>query len=130
VNRNELAVLTRNMETVQRTYDAAMQRSVVSQVESRASQTSVALLSPAIAPRKPSGPLIVLNIALSVVVGTMLGIGLVILTEMFDRRVRSPDDLSNEWNVPLLGVLNEWQPAGNPLLGRSSDARRALPRPG
>ena len=123
-------VLTRNVETAQRTYEAAMQRAVVSQVESRASQTNVALLSPAIAPRRPSQPKLALNIVLSVLVGTMLGIGLVVLMEMFDRRVRSPADLGNEWNVPLIGELNAWHSATNPLLGSSSDARRALPSPG
>jgi len=41
----------------------------------------------------------------------MLGIGIVILMEIFDRRVRSPDDLANESNVPLLGVLNAGQSA-------------------
>lgn len=129
-HRNELTVLTRNVESAQRTYDAAMQRAVVSQVEARASQSNVALLNPAVAPREPSHPKVALNIALSVLVGTMLGIGLVVLMEMFDRRVRSPDDLGNELNVPLLGVLNAWQSAGNPLLGRSSGARGALPSPG
>lgn len=129
-HRNELTVLTRNVESAQRTYDAAMQRAVVSQVEARASQTNVALLNPAVAPRRPSHPKVALNIALSVLVGTMLGMGLVILMEMFDRRVRSPDDLGNEWNVPLIGVLNAGQSAGKPLLGRSGDASRALPSPG
>ena len=129
-DRNELMVLTRNVETAQRTYEAAMQRAVVSQVESRASQTNVALLGAAIAPRKPSRPKIALNIALAVVVGTMLGIGLVITMEMSDRRVRSPDDLGNEWNVPLIGVLNAWPSAGKPLLGRPDGARPALPSPG
>jgi chain length determinant protein EpsF len=129
-HRNELTVLTRDAESAQRTYEAAMQRSVVSQVEGRASQSNVALLNPAVAPRGPSHPKITLNIALSVVVGTMLGIGIVILMEIFDRRVRSPDDLGNEWNVPLLGVLNAWQSAGTPLLGRPSGAGRALPSPG
>ena len=129
-HRNELTVLTRNVESAQRTYDAAMQRAVVSQVEARASQSNVALLNPAVAPRRPSQPKVGLNIALSVLVGTMLGIGLVILMEMFDRRVRSPDDLGNEWNVPLIGVLNAWRSAAHPLLGRSGDATRALPSPG
>jgi len=129
-HRNELAVLTRDAESAQRTYEAAMQRSVISQVEGRASQTNVALLNPAVAPRAPSRPKVTLNIALSVVVGTMLGIGIVILMEIFDRRVRSPDDLGNEWNVPLLGVLNAGQSAGPLLLGRSSGAGRALPSPG
>ncbi|MBI3043017.1 MAG: chain length determinant protein EpsF [Betaproteobacteria bacterium] len=129
-NRNELAVLTRDVETAQRTYEAALQRAVVSQVESRASQTNVALLSPAVAPRKPSRPKVVLNIALSLVIGTMLGIGIVILMELFDRRVRSRNDLENELNVPLLAVLNARPSAGSLLLGRSGGAGRALPSPG
>jgi chain length determinant protein EpsF len=126
-HRNQLTVLTRDMESAQRTYESAMQRSVISQVEGRASQTNVALLTPAVAPREPTSPKIALNIALSVVVGTMLGIGLVILTELFDRRVRSPSDLDHGQNVPLLGVLNARLPAGPPLLGRLSVARHALP---
>ena len=105
----------------------SLERSVVSQVEGRASQTNVALLNPAVAPRKPSYPKIPLNIALSVVVGTMLGMGLVILMEMFDRRVRLPGDLDHGQNVPLLAVLNARLPAGNRLLGRLSGTRRALP---
>jgi succinoglycan biosynthesis transport protein ExoP len=123
-------VLTRNVESAQRTYDAAMQRAVVSQVEARASQTNVALLNPAVAPRGPSHPKVALNIALSVLVGTMLGVGMAILLELLDRRVRGPSDLDQGQNVPLLAVLNARLPARKPLLGRSSGARGALPSPG
>ena len=126
-NRNELTVLRRNVESAERAYDTAMQRYVVSQVESRASQTNVAVLNSAVVPRKPSRPKVALNIALSVVVGMMLGIGIVVLMEMFDRRVRSRSDL--DLDVPLLAVLNAWQPAGNRLLGRSGGPRPALPNP-
>lgn len=126
-NRNELTVLRRNVESAERAYDTAMQRFVVSQVDSRASQTNVIVLNPAVVPREPSRPKVVLNIALSVVAGTMLGIGIVVLMEMFDRRVRSRSDL--DLDVPLLAVLNAWQPAGNHLLGRSGSPRPALPNP-
>jgi chain length determinant protein EpsF len=126
-HRNELTVLTRNVESAQRTYEVAMQRSVVSQVEGRASQSNVALLNPAVAPRKPSHPKVALNIVLSIVVGTMLGMGMAILMELLDRRVRAPSDLDHGQNVPLLGVLNARLPAGPPLLGRLSGARHALP---
>src|SRR5256885_10498992 len=121
-HRNELTVLTRDAESAQRTYEAAMQRSVISQVEGRASQTNVALLNPAVAPREPSLPKITLNIALSVVVGTMLAMGMAILMELLDRRVRAPSDLDLDHgqNVPLLAVLNARLRAGNPLLGRLS----------
>jgi len=127
-NRNEFTVLRRNVESAEKAYDTAMQRHVVSQVESRASQTNVTVLNAAVVPGKPSQPKIALNIALSVVVGTMLGIALVMLMEMFDRRVRTRSDLDSD--VPLLAVLNTWQPAQGRLLGRPSGTARALPNPG
>jgi len=127
-NRNEFTVLRRNVESAERAYDTAMQRHVVSQVESRASQTNVTVLNPAIAPGKPFQPKIALNIALSVVIGTMLGIAIVLLMEMFDRRVRTRSDL--DMDVPLLAVLNTWQPAQGRLPGRPSGIARALPNPG
>jgi chain length determinant protein EpsF len=127
-NRNEFTVLRRNVESAEKAYDTAMQRHVVSQVESRASQTNVTVLNPAAVPGKPSQPKIALNIALSVVVGTMLGIGMVLLMEVSDRRVRSRSDLNLD--VPLLVVLNTWQPARDRLLGGPSGTARALPNPG
>jgi succinoglycan biosynthesis transport protein ExoP len=126
-NRNELTVLRRNVESAERAYDTAMQRSVVSLVDSRANQTNVMVLNPAGVPRKHSSPKIALNIALSVVVGTILGIVMVMLLEVIDRRVRSRSDL--ELDVPLLAVLNEPLPAGR-RLGWSGGSKRALPNPG
>jgi chain length determinant protein EpsF len=119
--RNQLAVLARDAETAQRTYETALQRAVVSQVESRASQTNVALLNPAVAPRKPARPKVVLNIALALAAGTLLGAGLVVLLEMFDRRVHTRADLFEASAVPLLGELGAWKPARG---------RLALPAPG
>ena len=125
--RNELAVLTRDVETAQRTYETAMQRAVVSQVESRASQTSVALLSPAVAPREASHPKLALNLALALVAGTLLGVGLVVLLEMFERRVHAPGDLQAALDVPLLGALGAWQPAAAGLLGGAAPPALAGP---
>jgi chain length determinant protein EpsF len=127
-NRNEFAVLKRNVESAERAYDTAMQRHVVSQVESRASQTNVTLLNAAVAPLKPAQPRVLLNIALSVVVGAMLGIAAVLLMEMSDRRVRSIADL--RLDVPLLAVLNTWESTGRRLLGSPAGAAPGLPNPG
>jgi len=128
-SRNEFTVLRRNVESAERAYDTAMQRSVVSQVESRANQTNVTVLNPASVPSKPASPRVTLNIALSLVVGLMLGVGLVLLLELADRRVRSLKDLDNAWDVPLLGELKPWKPA-NHLLGQSRRRHSALPNPG
>lgn len=125
--RNQLAVLTRDAETAQRTYETALQRAVVSQVESRASQTNVALLNPAVAPRKPTSPKVALNIALALAAGVLLGAGLVVLLEMFDRRVHTRGDLLAGMDVPLLGELGAWRPARGRLPRRAAGA---LPAPG
>jgi uncharacterized protein involved in exopolysaccharide biosynthesis len=71
-----------------------MQRSVVNRVESRASQSNAALLAPAVAPRSAFRPNLMLNGALAVVVGLMLGVALVMLREMTDRRVRMCTELA------------------------------------
>jgi chain length determinant protein EpsF len=127
--RNELTVLRRNVESAERAYDTALQRSVASQVDSRVNQTSVTVLSPAVVPGRPASPRMDLNLALAAAVGVMLGIGIVLLLEMTDRRVRSQDDLENAWDVPLLGELKPWKPARR-LLGQSTKEPRALPNPG
>ena len=106
-----------------------MQRSVSSQVDSRVNQTNVLVLNAAAVPRKHSRPKIFLNIALSVVVGTILGIAMVMLLELLDRRVRSRSDLELV-EVPLLAVLNERAPAAQRLLGWSGSNRPRLPNPG
>ncbi len=127
-NRNEFTVLKSNVVSAERAYDTAMQRFVVSQVESRASQANVTVLNPAVVPGSPSHPKLVLNVILSLVVGTMLGLGVVFLMEIIDRRVRSPGDLIRDANVPLLAVLNSPRPARR--LTRLGRATYALPSTG
>lgn len=129
-SRDGLAVLARDVETAQKTYDAALQRFVVSQVESRANQANAALLNAAAVPRKPHRPNVTLNVALAAVAGVALGIGIVILLELSDRRVRSFTDLREVLDVPLLGVLGTWNPSARPALSGPQRAARVLPSPG
>jgi len=127
-SRSEVAILTRDVESAQRAYDSALQRYVVNNVDSRARQTNISVLNPAVVPLSPARPRLRLNIALSLVAGAMLGLGIVYLAEMFDRRVRSRGDLVGELNVPLLVVINRWQgPGERQLPGPGSVG--ALPKP-
>jgi protein tyrosine kinase modulator len=78
-------------------------------------------------PREPSSPKLALNLALSIVVGAMLGVGIVVLLEMIDRRVRLREDLETELNVPLIAALSTWRPARSPSSGRFGRLASALP---
>jgi polysaccharide biosynthesis transport protein len=124
--RTELGVYLRDVDTAQRAYDTALQRSTVSKIESRANQTNVALLNAATAPREPAKPKVGLNILLSAIVGIMLGIAVVFLLETVDRRVRSYDDLYVGASVPVLAVLHAQAPRGYRL---ALAPGYALPKP-
>ncbi|OHC70285.1 MAG: hypothetical protein A2045_12995 [Rhodocyclales bacterium GWA2_65_20] len=127
--RNELALLSHDVDIAQKTYDTAMQRFMASKIESRALQTNVAVLDQAVPPASPARPKLVLNAAIALVLGAMLGLAAAFLLEMSDRRVRWLDDLAADPQVPLLAVLNTWDPAAERLLGTSAP-RHALPNPG
>ena len=131
--RVELAVMTRDVDNAQRAYDGALARFSQMKLESRARQTNLAMLTPAIEPVKPAQPKVGMIIALAVILGGLLAAGVVYLLEMIDRRVRSRSDLESKLALPTLGRLSKWQPAGGRLLPAPafSGARavRALPHP-
>lgn len=127
--RNQLVMLSHDVEMAQRTYDTAMQRFMASKIESRALQTNVSILDQALPPSRAARPRIGLNLALSVFIGTLLGLAVVSLFELLDQRVRIQDDLSEELQVPLLAVLNNETPT-NGWLPRLPAPRHALPAPG
>ena len=130
----DMAVLTRDLESAQRAYDGAMARYIATKVESRARQTNLALLTPAVAPVEPAAPRVWLISGLSVLIGLLLAAGLVYLLEMTDRRVRSRGDLEQKLAVPSFGNLPKWLPSGGRLLpspqyAMGGAAARALPHP-
>jgi chain length determinant protein EpsF len=127
--RVELAVLSRDVENAQRTYDTALTRWLNNKVDSRAKLTNIALLSPAVEPLAPASPKVGLIAGLSLMIGLLLAAGVVYLLEAMDRRVRSRSDLESRLAVPTLGRLSKWQPSGGRLLPAPIRAARALPHP-
>ena len=107
--RDEMNVLNKDVETAQRAFDNAAQRSSQTRIEGGSDQSDVSVLNPAVAPIEPAGPRVLLNTVLSLLLGTMLGIGIAMLSEMFDRRVRSEADLADVVHIPVLATI-DWNP--------------------
>ena len=99
LSRGELSVLQRDVDTAQKALDSASQRLTQNTLQGNVTQADIAILTRAISPTAPVGPRVLLNMILSIFLGTLLGVGFGLLSEMLDRRVRSRDDV-----VELLGV--------------------------
>jgi uncharacterized protein involved in exopolysaccharide biosynthesis len=123
-------VLQQNVETAERTYDTALQRYFASQVDSRASQTNVAVLSPAIVPLRAYRPNLMLNLAVALITGLAFGGTLVLLVERQDARVRCAEDLTAVMQLPVLAILSSDDRRVGLLPRPAGAALRALPKPG
>ncbi|WP_426112990.1 chain length determinant protein EpsF [Massilia sp. PWRC2] len=126
--RDELNVLGREVDSAQRAYDTVAQRLTLTNIEAQANQSDVAVLTAALAPLKPSGPKVLLNLAIGVIAGTLLGLGGAIMLELFDRRVRSAHDLDIA-GLAVLGTIKRVPAAHRlarwPDFGRSAANRIA-----
>jgi succinoglycan biosynthesis transport protein ExoP len=107
--RDELKVLTNDVESAQRAFESVSQRYTQTSMEGQSNQSDIAILNPAIAPILPASPKLLLNILVSIFLGTMLGLGFGMLAELMNRRVRSAEDLVDVLKAPVLGVI-EWNP--------------------
>jgi succinoglycan biosynthesis transport protein ExoP len=107
--RDELGVLLKDMDSAQRAFDAASQRLSQTRIEASSEQADISILNPAVAPIEPSGPRVLLNALVSVLLGTVLGVGTSLLIEMLNRPIRSASDMKDLLGIPVLGTV-EWRP--------------------
>jgi len=103
--RDEGQVLVREVESAQRSYDGLMARLNQTAMEAQSTQSYANVLSTAQPPAEASSPKFLLNVALSISLGLLLGVGVVMLMELMDRRIRTPDDIVAGLGLAVLGTL-------------------------
>ncbi|CAA9892543.1 Chain length determinant protein EpsF [Candidatus Methylobacter favarea] len=122
---DQIAVLDRQVENTRKAYDTAMQRAVQTRMESETNQTNIALLNPALPPKYASKPNVKLNLLLSAILGFILGTGIALIIELFDRRIRSATDITESLGLPVFGIVQSPQ-QHKKLLGPWRLAKGAL----
>ena len=75
-------------------------------VTSQLKTSNINIVDPAAVPRSPIKPNKKLNIILGAIVGLGMGIGLVFFLEYLDNTIKSPEDVEDYLEIPLLGVLS------------------------
>ena len=124
--RDQLQILMKDVESAQRAYDTAAQRFQQTNLESQASQTNVAILNRAVPPIVPSFPKLFLNVIIAILLGAALGIAVVLVIELLNRRIRSAQEMAVATNAPVLGILGDDPRVGLLRFRRGS---KAVPRP-
>ncbi|WP_084544602.1 GNVR domain-containing protein [Derxia gummosa] len=103
--RDEAAVLKRDVENAQRSYDAILNKGSQTNLESQNTQPTVSILQNATPPPSPSSPKVALNIILGVVLGGLLGLGTAVVRELADRRIRCLTDIESINGIHVLGSI-------------------------
>lgn len=103
--REELNVLLNEANNAQNSYDMAMQRANQITLESRVNQTDISILTEAMVPISHSSPKTLLNVILSFILGGILALAAALIRETLDRRIRSAEDVLENLDIPILGVL-------------------------
>lgn len=116
--RDELGILQGDVVNAQKVLDMAMQRFSQTNMEGQANQSEVAVLDPAFPPMETYRPKLLINLLISIFLGSMLAVGFALLAEMRDRRIRAPEDLSLGLNLPVLGVIAAAKPQRKSRLKR------------
>jgi chain length determinant protein EpsF len=102
--RDELAVLNRDVESARAAYDLAAQQTNQVRLQSRIDRTNIAVLTDAIAPSGPASPRLSLNLALAAVMGAFLAAGAALYAEALRPRLRQAEDLVAS-ELPVLAEL-------------------------
>jgi chain length determinant protein tyrosine kinase EpsG len=110
LSRDELSVLQRDVEDAQHALDVASQRYTQTTLEGSSNQADIVELSTALPPTGPSSPRIKFNMVLAGFLGTFIGIGIALMVETADSRVRRGQDNVRLLQVPLLAIIRRKEP--------------------
>ena len=110
-NRNMLDVYMRDVNDAEQILSLATQRLSQMTLEGESRESDISILNPAVVSNEPSKPNVLINVVLSVFLGMVLAIVVALLAELFDRRVRTKEDIVLATGLPVLGEIHASKPS-------------------
>ncbi|MDD2239133.1 MAG: polysaccharide biosynthesis tyrosine autokinase [Kiritimatiellae bacterium] len=95
----------RNVQVQRDILTALRARVTQTGIEVEVPRTTVDIIEEAEPPQRPSSPLVVLNIFLSVVLGLLAGVGLAFFVEYLDVSIKTVDEVEKYLGLPVLAVI-------------------------
>lgn len=105
VQQDEYAVLKREVDSARTAYDAALQRSGQTRLQSQLEHSNIAVLDRAPVPDQPSSPRLMLNLILAAFVAPLLAAAVCIFLESLRPLIHTDLDLDGNSFGPLLAEI-------------------------
>ncbi|HXG49658.1 MAG TPA: polysaccharide biosynthesis tyrosine autokinase [Methylomirabilota bacterium] len=106
IERRPYFLAKRDLENLQMTRDKLLNKIMQEKVDSVLPRSGIVeVIDPAEPSLRPVRPRKVLNIALGVIVGLVVGVGLAFFIEYLDTSVKTIDDVERALQAPVLGVI-------------------------
>ena len=97
--------LIANHRSVQTMYESLRNMYQVAQIDAAVENDVVRIIDPARYPIKPVSPDRRRDVLLAVALGILAGVGIAVLLDRLDDSVRSPDEISEQLNLTMLGMI-------------------------
>ena len=97
--------LKRQADTDQSLYIGVLQRMKEAQVAAGMTASNIRVVDPAQVPDGPAKPRVKLNLAIGLILGLSVGIGLAFLQEYLDNTLKTPDEVESLLRLPSLGLI-------------------------
>jgi capsular exopolysaccharide synthesis family protein len=101
----QLSILKREVETNRNLYDALIKKLKESDITEESQTVNVWVIEEADLPKTPAKPNKKRNILLAVVLGLFGGVGLAFFIEYLDNTVKSPEDIEEKLDIPVIGAI-------------------------
>jgi len=98
-------ILKRDVDSNKQLYEGLLQRLKEAQVSAGLKASNIRIVDSAEVPKGPVKPRVLLNLALSIILGLGLGVGLAFFQEYLDKTLKTPDQVERLLRLPSLGVL-------------------------
>jgi polysaccharide biosynthesis transport protein len=97
--------LQRDSDSNQQLYESVLKRLKETGVTGGLETNNVSVIESAFVPRSPIRPRRTINLAVSVLVGLFIGVGVAFALEYFDTTIKTPDDVERYLGLPVIGIV-------------------------